>query len=258
MGTIDDCKLKIVRAEKHLDELTAEFDRVAKRKPYKFIWDHRPDVPGELGIYVRVNEEPPAYLGAILGDFLQNCRSVLDYIATGLDRAAGRSGFTNYFPIFDNRAAFQDEVARKLNHWGANLAIVEGVQPFNSTRRPISTHPALILHRLSRTDKHQNLTPTFVMPHTFEVVLVYENGDEVTLEGIKPDVVEEIHDNAKIAQVHIPPPPGGGKVEVKSHLALSLMFGPSESYGDATRPVLTWVRDEVLARFEPALQKLGV
>jgi len=258
MSTLDDCKLKIVRAEKHLDELASEFMGLANRKPYDVVFDYDPNVPGELGVNVRVNEEPPAYLGAILGDFLQNCRSALDYIAAGLDRAAGRGGFTSYFPIYENRMTFQNEAAGQFKHWKNSLAIVEGVQPFNSTRRPIKTHPALILHRLNRTDKHRNLTPAFVAPHSFKVVLIYANGEQVVLEGIKPDIVGEIHDNAKIAHVHIPAPPGGGQVNVKSRLGLQLMFGPDESYGDATRPVLTWVRDEVLARFEPVFRNLGV
>lgn len=85
MTTLDDCWLKAGRAEKHLHEITAEMTVWRQRDPYEVAFDVNPEDEDDVGVCMRVHEYPPAYVGAILGDFLNNIRAVLDYITTRLD-----------------------------------------------------------------------------------------------------------------------------------------------------------------------------
>jgi len=259
MTTLDDCWLKAGRAEKHLHEITAEMAVWTERENYEFVFDENPEDRDEVAIRVRVNKYPPAYLGAILGDFLNNARAVLDYITTRLDLEAGGPGDKIYFPIFADRRAFEKHATRKLSHLNPSyLALIEGLQPFNGTRRPYTRHPGVALRELSRLDKHHAVTPTLFAPRTFGLLWFFD--DQPTTQRVKAEVTGEIHDGTEIARVRWPTwPPGSPrprKVEVRTRMEMQLMFGEWE-LPEATTAILSWVRDDVLSRFEPILRKLG-
>jgi hypothetical protein len=253
--TLDDCRLKAIRAEKHLHEIRAELDAWFKRETYKVVFNENPEDPEEMVIAIGVEEEPPAYLGAILGDFLNNCRSILDYITTRLDLVAGGPGDKIYFPIFENRAAFNDHAAEKLSHLNpSHVALIESLQPFNGTRRPIAKHPGAVLHRLHRLDKHHAVTPAIAAPVSFQVRFVFD--DQVEIKSVKTEIGGEVHDGTEIARVRWPVRPRARKVEMRPRIGFALVFGDVE-WAHATTPILAWVRDDVLSRFAPILRKLG-
>lgn len=142
MTILDDCRLKAVRAQKHLDYLRVELAAWMQRDPYKVDFDVNPDDELDIGVQIRVNEEPPTYLGAIFGDFLNNCRAILDYITTRLDLESGGSGERVYFPIYPDAVTFKDKTAKRFAKFDpSHLALIESVQPFNGTRRPIEKPP---------------------------------------------------------------------------------------------------------------------
>src|SRR5258708_428207 len=74
---LDGARLKIVRAQEHIDSLTAEVRMYLDEKPYEVIkqhdghvWRFSPDV----------TIPPPLRLSTIIGDCLGNARAALDYI----------------------------------------------------------------------------------------------------------------------------------------------------------------------------------
>lgn len=108
--------------------------------------------------------------------------------------------------------------------------------------------------------KHHAIQPAFVAPHSFRIAFVYDDFVTATSKTVEVESREKIEDDTEIARVRLPAKPGARKVEVKPTLSLALMFGDdseSASYDEATAPVLTWVRDDVLARLEPILRRLG-
>jgi hypothetical protein len=261
LTTLDDCRVKAARAEKHLNEITAELQAWSQRNPYEFVFKDNPEDPDETVVAVRINEYPPAHLGAILGDLLNNARAVLDYITTRLDLEAGGPGDKIYFPIFTDRHEFGRHAARKLAHLDpGHLTLIESVQPFNGTRRPLSRHPGAVMGSLSRIDKHHAVTPTLAAPLDFKLHWVFD--DQVRTQTVKASITGEIHNNAEIARVRWPPVwkarigPRPRKVEMRTSISMQIMFGEWE-LPEATWAVLSWVRDDVLARFAPILKKLG-
>lgn len=261
MGTLDDCRIRTVRAEKHLDDLTAELNAWRQRNPQEVVFTPNPHDREEVAISMRVHEDPPAYLGAIFGDFLNNCRSVLDYIATRLDLEAGGPGNNIYFPIYTGRTGFHNNAAGKLSHLNpGHLALMEGVQPFNGTRKPITRHPGAILKKLHRLDKHHAITPTVVAPFSFKLFFLLD--DRVMTKTVKVDLPggRKIEDNTEIAKVRWPPwprtTPRPHKMEMDATITVQVEFG-GFAMAEAGVAVLTWVRDDVLALFEPVLRKLG-
>jgi hypothetical protein len=261
MTTLDDCRLKAVRAEKHLDEITAELSAWRQRNPQEVLFTPNPKDREEVAISMRVHEDPPAYIGAIFGDFLNNCRSILDYIATRLDLEAGGSGNNIYFPIQTSRKRFNNQAAGKFKHFDpGHLALIEGVQPFNGTRKPFTRHPGAILGKLHRLDKHHAITPTVVAPFEFKVFFTLD--DRVVTKTVKAPLSggRKIEDNTEIAKVRWPPwprtIPRPHKMEMNATIAVQIEFG-GFTLADAGVSLLTWARDDVLALFEPVLKKLG-
>lgn len=112
----------------------------------------------------------------------------------------------------------------------------------------------MILARLHRLDKHHAITPAIAAPETFQIEFVYD--DWVQLTSAKSEISGEVHDGTQIARVRLPHNPGVREVDVKPRIEFTIMLG-NATWADATTPLLTWTRDEVLARFESILRKLA-
>jgi hypothetical protein len=76
---LDGARLKIVRAQKHLDSLKDEISRYLDTHPYEFPTEHEGNVVAARPAIV--SEPPPLELGCIAGDCFSNLRKSLDYIA---------------------------------------------------------------------------------------------------------------------------------------------------------------------------------
>ena len=257
--TLDECQLKVVRAEKHLNELSAEVERFFKGEPYTLFDERNPDDPGDIRIRLRVNDEPSPYLGAILGDFLQNCRSVLDYIQTALDTAAGRPKARNYFPVCEDPQDFENAATGYLSRLDANhVTLMKSVQPFEWTYGSPAEHPGAILHRLNRVDKHRSITPAVMNPKTIQIAFVYDDGRH-SLQTCPTPFDLKMKDGAQVAHVRIPEGPYT-KVDVKPSASFYLEFtgddGDVIPFQAVTKRIFNWTRDEVLARFAPVLRQM--
>lgn len=170
--------LKLRRARKHLDELKAEIDRWVEGEGYTIGVEPRPnpalDTTYEIRAYIlREIEEDP--FSMLIGDFLQNARAALDYIAFALgDAGAGDMGMPDKiarnagFPIvgdtdpegFSARGPdlFAETAKRKIPTVTDPVrAAIEQVQPYNTGGHNWEWEPLWILHELARFDRHRFL-----------------------------------------------------------------------------------------------------
>jgi hypothetical protein len=97
-------------------------------------------------------EEPR--LGIILGDFMHNLRSALDYIVAALVREnPGALIRRQQFPIFDDHANYANGAPGMLSGVIHGRDIIESLQPFKRT--PPHDDPLFILNHFSNADKHR-------------------------------------------------------------------------------------------------------
>ena len=159
---LENTRLKLDRADKHLNELKTKVDGFANRQPYDLIRDDKP----ELGYYVydfRFTRTPPRRWGVIIGDITHNLRSALDHLAwalASLTVKGGRPSRDTAFPIFTEWKSSSPKPFQKMVRQmpPASHKIIERLQPHNDGDLA-GKHPLAILAYLSNRDKHQLLAP---------------------------------------------------------------------------------------------------
>src|SRR5882724_2518266 len=152
-GPLRSVRAKIARADEHLStirRLDGEFETVDCHVMFT------EDRELNLGYFVIQMPEPPLELSAVVGDFLSNIRSALDYMVTQVVAAnpPHKPNRQTMFPICSSRDNFQEQLKRRrLAGVPSNaLTIIESVQPFDLLR-----HPLALLDELCNADKHRDL-----------------------------------------------------------------------------------------------------
>lgn len=181
--------LKLQRASQHLKELKAEIDGWVEGDGYSIRIEPDPDPQCreykiKANILREITEDP---FSLLIGDFLQNARAALDYIAFALGEAGADDGMLDDetalnagFPIvgdvdregFSGRGGdrFDELAARKIpTVTEAVRAIIERSQPYYTGGELWASEPLWHLHELARFDRHRFLHPAAV--HTGEVRL---------------------------------------------------------------------------------------
>jgi hypothetical protein len=192
--------LKLQRASKHLRDLKGEIDRWVEGEGYTVGVEPRPNPRLETTYEVRAYilrdiEEDPFSL--LIGDFLQNARSALDYIAYALGEAgAGVEGMSDArnagFPIIgDERDGyagrgpdlFAEAASRQLPTVTEPVrTAIEQAQPYNTGGHAWTLEPLWILHELARFDRHRFLH--LAVMRTGDVRLDRANSSNVSLSDI--------------------------------------------------------------------------
>src|SRR4051812_7680913 len=86
---LEGVRLKLVRADEHLETLDNQITSFLEREPYSVSYERKPD--GSEHIYrAHVVEDPPLALGVLIGDCLQNMRSALDHLVWQLALRSGK------------------------------------------------------------------------------------------------------------------------------------------------------------------------
>ncbi len=181
---LDGARLKIVRAEEHLNALKDEIARYMDGKPYSFPIEQDED---SVKIHKAViTTEPPLRLSCLLGDCLVNLRSSLDYVAWQLAvRYAGRqlSPGTDriYFPIMgqaDNRHRFdknrRPQLEKAYSIPAPAVDLIEGVQPYYAGYEPLG-----ILNALVNADKHRLPLFTVASARTYRLGMDFPGRQKV-------------------------------------------------------------------------------
>jgi hypothetical protein len=157
MHPLDGPRLKLRRAEKHLNDVKTTIDTFIKNKPYTFVVEADPEPPNYV-IVARVKQPAPDdELSVIIGDFAHNTRSALDLLIYQLSELPpdDRGRFRLQFPIFHTPEGYRDNVNRYLAMVAPEQAtIIEGFQPYK--RVDEFDEDALgMLRNINDTDKHR-------------------------------------------------------------------------------------------------------
>ena len=83
-------RVKIERAKEHIAQLEAAVEAFRETKPYTVIGEPEPET-GKIVFRVKISADPPARIGAIVGDVIHNIRSALDVLICQMyETATGR------------------------------------------------------------------------------------------------------------------------------------------------------------------------
>lgn len=153
----DGCRVKLARADHHLEDLEARARAFYATNPYTTSVHHDHET-SEFRITLERSEQPPLEWGAIVGEVLYNLRSALDHLAWELARLdSGREPPSNTeFPIFKDRGRFEREGTKRIEALSpAHQALIEGLQPYN--RSDPASDPLWLLYSLRNIDQHRTL-----------------------------------------------------------------------------------------------------
>jgi hypothetical protein len=155
---------KLKRAAQHFEQLKAQLEGWEKGHGYTLRTVPHPNPPAyavRVEIDRPVEEEP---FPLVLGDFLQNARSALDYLACALgDVGAGgvmdeRDALITMFPIARNQDRFAQLVKGHLPTVSEPVrAVIEDLQPYKAGGIIWNYEPLWILNELARFDRHRFL-----------------------------------------------------------------------------------------------------
>ena len=159
MNAINIPRLKLKRAEEHLQELEAALTSFDKLNPCMLIKDVYPNDRRQL-FRARFAIEPPPILGIIAGDAVHNMRSALDWLVCQLSLLNGANTLQGVeFPIFEDipsgrlKQSFEYKI-RFLPDEAKQAA--EVLQPYHTGHRA-ELQRLWILQQLDITDKHRGL-----------------------------------------------------------------------------------------------------
>jgi hypothetical protein len=146
---------KLYRAKEHMDELARVLAGYYKSSPGEMVLDS--------GTFAFREKIPvPARIPLIVGDFLQNVRSALDYLVWELVIANGCiPGQHNAFPIDLTLASYQSSVTKRRRLEGIDnraAAIIDAMQPYHCKNNAEKENaPLVILDRLTNINKHRRV-----------------------------------------------------------------------------------------------------
>jgi len=151
MQPLDDPRLKISRADKHLKGLQDEVERFLDSHPYGVIAELDKKT-GKCILRVKINAEPPVEWGPVIGDIAHNLRSALDHLVWQLWLLQTSSPYRRAaFPIFIDARRYSDTCIRQLT--ARQKAAIERLQPYHASNP--ASHPLWILHEIDNADKHR-------------------------------------------------------------------------------------------------------
>jgi hypothetical protein len=182
VAALDGARLKVVRAQKHLDSLKDEIRRYEQSKPYRLTVENDIHVPGFVVPTWSITAGPDPYLSTIIGDVLCNLRSALDYVAWELAAKyvgrpldgppAGKDWIS--FPIVSSQKYFRRDALEEYQIPASVIDEIESVQPYGG-----GYHPLWLLKLLVDSDKHR--LPVLIRGRLRGVTVVIQHVGPVAL-----------------------------------------------------------------------------
>ncbi len=263
--------LRLKRAIKHLDSFERQAKRFCKSIPYDVVTEKDFDGVNNIVRYkLNGGKEPPLRLSLIAGDCIHNLRSVIDNVVWQLGSLTGcpkRELDNLSFPICLSGAEFiQKKKSLKCLPQVA-IDLIESLQPYQRKDDP-KLHPLYILNRLWNDDKHRSpvlmLTihgGTQITPRYPTQIITLQNGRSYNVfmaRGITIHTGGKAEDGKEIATVTLRA--GEPEPQFDSKVVFKVAFderGPAKGKvaSKSLRNLHDFVRDEVLAKFEPIFPK---
>lgn len=184
-------KIKVSRAKTILGEVQHCIDDFLSSTPCDLLRGPHEETPGEHVILVKVGDDIPQSIPAMVGDVIHNARSALDHVACCL---ASQNGARNTngvsFPFSRIGKDHLQEVAKnkikKLSK-DAQEAVLD-LQPYRG-----GNHPLWILHELDLIDKHRALLMCGVVTSRFHGEFSSDYPIKMSLPPIYGSLKEGIH-----------------------------------------------------------------
>lgn len=197
---------KVSRANVHLESLLREVEQVQnERKPFtgKLVRD---GAEGCWAVILRADNFNEPQLGVILGDFIHNLRSALDYIITGLVNASPGAELNNrhQFPIFDDPQNYADRAPRMLEGITVGLEEVRRVQPFNGAEA--HHEPLFAIQFFSNSDKHRVISQYYPVLHLIDQARLLPDAGIIRRELMNPPAQWRPGEEFPILRVCYAPP----------------------------------------------------
>jgi hypothetical protein len=244
MASLIPVRLKLERANEHLNALATEIEVYLKANPSHFVPDPNPtvDTSGITWVSGKFRGLPPR-IPMILGDFLSNCRSSLDYLIGELVRSENCDSFaSNAFPICLNSDSFNNEVGRnRLKGIPIKAhALIESLQPYRTGNDPSNT-ALWIMHKPNNINKHQRLSVTVQ-----RTAKIPGSPDDFT--GLFD--VGTSYEDATVGPFRVV----GNYMEVNSHFIQFIAFDEAPVAGREVISLLKWIiayiRNDIFRRFD--------
>jgi hypothetical protein len=178
---VSDAYVKLRRAFEHRDALVALIESARREHPHRLEFQGNLKASGDPRVLLRwratgLRSSLPPVASATFGDFVQNLRAALDYMAWDLvrDDSRERQPRTVQFPLLLKDDDLDKSFASLAKRYDPRvLAIMRKVQPCLSSQPTF--HPLGVLSLLSNRDKHRllhvlrkaqvDLGPVQVTPH---------------------------------------------------------------------------------------------
>jgi len=154
---------KLFRAKEHLDELNSETRRYFQAKPAKVVRQEEGS-PDEFIGEIITDAPVPKRIPLIIGDFLQNLRSSLDYLVWELVLAAKNApDDKNMFPICTTPEAFKGQLSRHRLDGVPREAVAEidSLQPYHDGA-DAKWHVLFVIDDFCNINKHRYILTTRV------------------------------------------------------------------------------------------------
>ena len=169
--------LKLERARTHADELQKEIKDFLRKSPYRLVVQN---INKRKILRVEQTIGIPNIIPLLLGDFVHNCRSSLDHLATDLVLAnqGGISGLL--FPTGIDQEAFHKALTGPITKAGDKVvAALTDAQIYRGGKGSSLRG----LHELDIADKHKML-----IPNVSKVTLTNFKSGGVTIGRFKADI----------------------------------------------------------------------
>lgn len=149
--------LKLKRARLHADELQTEIRKFLGQAPYKIVVVNSNQ---KKTLTVEQTVDVPDIIPLLLGDFVHNCRSSLDHLATDLVLANGGGISDVYFPTGVNKEGFHKSLTKGVRKAGKKVvAKLIDAEIYRGGKGAYIRG----LHELDIADKHKMLIPNVSM-----------------------------------------------------------------------------------------------
>ncbi len=227
-------RLKVGRAERHLDELHQALRAFREKQPYEIRIDDQTS-PTQRLYRLHIREEVPIGLSLIVGDVIHNLRSALDHLVYQMvlsnHHGPRRS---NAFPICDTRDEFDSGHAARLRGMTQDaVRAIKGLHPYKGGNDALWR-----IHKLDIEDKHRLLIPAWEQYQhvSIDIAAPTRHGlSEMAEPYAKPEEVPEHRIGIKPGQrfrveegTVVFAEPKDSKVDMKPQIALDVAFGEGE------------------------------
>ena len=171
---LDSAKLKLARAQTHIDDLQREINAYLGRKPYRWFTE-RDSSTGEKSVIVELTERVPTELRMICGDAISNIRSALDHVVSELAIKNDRTAVHVSFPTANSAGEFLDKrVQGKIEKLSAPaIELIGSLEPYQHGKG----HIFWVVNKLETHNKHRKYPDVGVLhAGSLVTVLLPEHG----------------------------------------------------------------------------------